>query len=174
VGTHHSDSTSKYRVIVDGKAGKEFGAIVLGSLQFSADGRTVGYVASRVPYEDAHVVVGDQEYESCDQIENFGLGPLGKRVIYKAKKGKSEFAMVDGQRIDGAIAIAFGPQQQRIVTLVQDPKTRRVHVDIDGARSPEYDEIPSFDAAMQRFRGHTNGVLLARRGDQYFALRVAL
>jgi len=167
-----SDFAATSWVEVDGATGKRFGDIAPGSLQFCADGSTVGYVASDVPHEDARVVVGDEEQEPQEEVRDFALGPQGKRMIYQARKGTREFAIVDGKRIDHVIAIAFGPEQQ-IVTVVKDPKSGRVHVDIDGASSPEYDEFVPFESSMLRSGGRSGLVLRARRGDAYFVLQVA-
>lgn len=98
-------------VVVDGKEGKQYDRIGVGSLIFSPDSKRVGYGAG----------VGDKRFVVLDgeegkQYDAIGKGisffsPDGRRVAYMAKVGEKQFVVVDGEegkQYDGIVAEGGG------------------------------------------------------------------
>jgi hypothetical protein len=86
----------KILVVVDGKEGKEYDGIGVGTLTFSPDSKHIAYVAKRG--DKVFVVVDGKEGKEYDGILEGTLtfSPNSKHVAYVAGRGKKWFVVVDG------------------------------------------------------------------------------
>jgi hypothetical protein len=82
-------------VVVDGKEGKLYDGVVIGSLVFSPDSRRLAYIAKLG--DRYSLVVNEREGKIYEKVfDNPIFSPDSKRVAYVADNGTSQAVVVEG------------------------------------------------------------------------------
>lgn len=84
-------------LVVDGREVKEWAAAG-GQLFWSADNRTLGYVATPPGGKQPVVVVGDQTWPAFDEITPLGFSPDGRSFAARVRHMEQQSVVLDGQR----------------------------------------------------------------------------
>jgi len=128
----------RWRVVLDGRPGPAVGALLEGTLRFSADGAHLVYVAGR---GDGKVVVFDQQPgPSFDGISQLKLAPDSGEPIYVARRGRRSFVVQHGETgppFDGIGELAVAPGRVAYAAL-SEPDWVAV---VDGQRGRAYDRV---------------------------------
>lgn len=128
-----------WRVVVDGLPGPPFGAILAGTLRFSADGRRVVYAGESA--RRIRVVTDGAPGPAFDGVGQLAISEDGARVAYAARRGSDAHVVVDG---------AIGPRWSAIGKLAVSPTGRVAYaglerdgwrVVVDGAPGPVVDAV---------------------------------
>ena len=117
-------------VVVDGRPGPRFDAIVPGSLRFGAGGRRVVY-AGRAQGR-VQVVADGEPGPAFDAVEQLQLSADGARVAYVARRGTDAHAVIDGQlgpRWSAVAKLALAPAGGRAAYAALDREGWRIVVD---------------------------------------------
>ena len=133
-------------VFVDGKAGEAFDDILY--LQFSADGKTVGYVG--VGEEKSFVVV-DGRRTGPHASPDLDLGAGGRAIVREILAGKS-ILLVDGKRVlegDFGIFPKLSLDGKRYACYTENRDQTQGFVFFEGVRSPMYRRVESLGFSKQ-------------------------
>jgi hypothetical protein len=120
--------------------GREYDEIAQDSLQFSPDGRRIGYIA--LLSGKWFVAIDDVVSEAYDKAAELLFSPDGKRVGYVVRQEQRWAVVIDGvlgAKYDIVFNLAFSPNSQRYAYYaVRNEKCLLV---VDGVESREYDAV---------------------------------
>jgi hypothetical protein len=89
------DSSTPAHMVVDGKEGKAYAQVTGDSVVFSADKKSMAYVAG--DGNKNFVVLDGVEGPAFDQVADLRFSPGGSVLAYRARRGLEHFVLVDGK-----------------------------------------------------------------------------
>jgi len=92
-------SKTPARIVVDGKEGKAYTQVRGDSVVFSADKKTMAYVAG--DGNKNFVVLDGKEGPPFDDIYDLRFSPVGSRLAYGARRGLEHFIVEAGKGVEG-------------------------------------------------------------------------
>ena len=110
------DSSTPAHMVVDGKEGKAYAQVTGDSVVFSADKKSMAYVAG--DGNKNFVVLDGVEGPAFDQVADLRFSPGGSVLAYRARRGLEHFVLVDGKSMG-----PYGEVEARSLVFSPDGKS---------------------------------------------------
>jgi hypothetical protein len=103
------ESKTPAHMVVDGKQGKAYAQVTGDSVVFSADKKSMAYIAG--DGSKNFVVLNGMEGPAFDQVADLRFSPAGSVLAYRARRGLEHFVLVDGKSMGpyGEVEARFLP-----------------------------------------------------------------
>jgi len=111
------ESRTPAHMVVDGKEGKAYAQVTGDSVVFSADKKSMAYVAG--DGNENFVVLDGKEGPAFDQVADLRFSPAGSVLAYRARRGLEHFVLVDGKSMGPygeveASSLVFSPDGKSV------------------------------------------------------------
>ena len=111
------ESKTPAHMVVDGKEGKAYAQVTGDSVVFSADKKSMAYIAG--DGNKNFVVLNGMEGPAFDQVADLRFSPTGSVLAYRARRGLEHFVLVDGNSMGpygevGARSLVFSPDGKSV------------------------------------------------------------